>query len=36
VFQIHRRYLMKKILAAAAKKALVNMLLEVAIKVLTA
>ena len=27
---------MKKILAAAAKKALVNMLLEVAIKVLTA
>jgi hypothetical protein len=27
---------MKKILAAAAKKALVNMLLEVALKVLTA
>jgi hypothetical protein len=27
---------MKKILAAAAKKALINMLLEVAIKVLTA
>jgi hypothetical protein len=27
---------MKKILAAAAKKALINMLLEVALKVLTA